>query len=468
MDRRNLNNLGDEIKDIVQNAVSTRDFHQLNRDIGNTVNSALEEVKRSIGLTRNDWSTGNNRNRDGRNGYNSSWDSRNNSHNRDWDNRNNQNRDNRNNQNWDNRSRRDWNHRDREGRNRNWNRQAASWQQQRASDAYRNGALRKSNPASPYSGFAIPVGRVSAILCTVFGSIGVGIFGMGVIALGILSNVLGLSFLGTIALGISPLFAVSMYLSARGSRLRQRLKRFRQYFGLLRNRNYSTIKELSLGSGLSEKYILKDLRKMISIGMFPEGHIDEQRTCFMLNNESYDQYLKLQENIRMQRVTEQENKAKEEIGDKARAENREFVAAIEEGKAYIRQIKEANDAIPGEEISQKLSRLENVTGKIFDYVELHPEQLSEIKKFMEYYLPTTLKLLNAYKEFEIQPVQGENISSAKSEIEGTLDTINLAFENLFDSLFEDAAMDISTDISVLQTMLAQEGLTEKDFNAGKD
>ncbi len=84
---------------------------------------------------------------------------------------------------------------------------------------------------------------------------------------------------------------------------------------------------------------------------------------------------------------------------------------------------------------------------------------------MEYYLPTTLKLLEAYKEFDRQPVQGENITTAKKEIEKTLDTINLAFENLLDDLFEDAAMDVSTDISVLNTMLAQEGLTENNLKS---
>ena len=82
---------------------------------------------------------------------------------------------------------------------------------------------------------------------------------------------------------------------------------------------------------------------------------------------------------------------------------------------------------------------------------------------MRYYLPTTLKLVNAYREFEQQPAQGENIRSAKEEIKKSLDVINQAFEKLLDSLFEDDALDISTDISVLHTMLAQEGLTGSDF-----
>lgn len=93
--------------------------------------------------------------------------------------------------------------------------------------------------------------------------------------------------------------------------------------------------------------------------------------------------------------------------------------------------------------------------------------MPETRKFIEYYMPTTLKLVNAYKEFDAQPIQGDNIIKSKKEIESTLDTINEAFVNLFDSLFEDVAMDISTDISVLQTMLAQEGLTGRDFDKEK-
>ena len=107
-----------------------------------------------------------------------------------------------------------------------------------------------------------------------------------------------------------------------------------------------------------------------------------------------------------------------------------------------------------------------IVEKIFQRVKEHPEFAPDLHKFMEYYLPTTVKLLDAYEELDRQPVQGENIKNGKTEIEKTLDTLNLAFENLLDSLFEDTAWDVATDISVLQTMLAQEGLTEPGMKAG--
>ena len=115
-------------------------------------------------------------------------------------------------------------------------------------------------------------------------------------------------------------------------------------------------------------------------------------------------------------------------------------------------------------VSEKLSRLEDITTRIFDCVEQRPEKMPEIRKFMSYYLPTTLKLVNTYREFYEQPVESRNIAGAKKNIEGALDTINTAFENLLDSLYQDDAMDVSTDISVLKSMLAQEGLTDRDFH----
>lgn len=134
---------------------------------------------------------------------------------------------------------------------------------------------------------------------------------------------------------------------------------------------------------------------------------------------------------------------------------------LEEGDAYVKKIRACNDAIPGVEISEKIARLELLTDRIFDRVEQNPGSVSDIRKLMEYYLPTAIKLLEAYEELDAQPVAGENILSSKAEIEATLDTLNVAFEKILDSLFQDTAWDVSSDISVLNTVLAQEGLKEK-------
>ena len=97
-----------------------------------------------------------------------------------------------------------------------------------------------------------------------------------------------------------------------------------------------------------------------------------------------------------------------------------------------------------------------------------PEIVPDLKKLMDYYLPMTVKLLDAYADMDAQPIQGETIENSKREIEATLDTLTLAFEKLLDDLFADTAMDVSSDISVLNTLLAQEGLTEDNFSKLKE
>ena len=121
-----------------------------------------------------------------------------------------------------------------------------------------------------------------------------------------------------------------------------------------------------------------------------------------------------------------------------------------------------NDRIQDETISGQIDRLEEVSGKIFDYVKAHPEKLPQIRKFMSYYLPTTLKLLRSYDELSRQGVSGQNITGTMEKVEGMMATIVLAFEKQLDSLFGDQAMDISTDITVLDNMMAREGLTGGD------
>ena len=97
------------------------------------------------------------------------------------------------------------------------------------------------------------------------------------------------------------------------------------------------------------------------------------------------------------------------------------------------------------------------------YIKLN-DLVPDLQKMMDYYLPMTVKLLDAYEEMDRQPIQGETIRSSKKEIEDTLDTLNEAFAKLLDSVFQDTAWDVSSDISVLHTMLAQEGLTGNDFS----
>ena len=141
---------------------------------------------------------------------------------------------------------------------------------------------------------------------------------------------------------------------------------------------------------------------------------------------------------------------------------------IAEGMECVGKLRDLNDKIPGEVISSKLSRLENLLKDLFDSVREHPGQMHRMHKLMDYYLPTTLKLVEAYEEFDRVSVPGDEIIAAKAEIENTLDTINQAFTELLNNLFQDAVLDATTDAQVLKTMLAREGLmNEMDIMAAE-
>lgn len=309
-----------------------------------------------------------------------------------------------------------------------------------------------------------PVGRISGIIYTIFGYSGSGLFGIS--SLYWLSKILfskEVSANDYSFFGVSfALFICNIGLTLNGRSLRKRVKRFKKYVECLEGKSYCAIEELASSIGMKNKFVVKDLKKMIELNMFPEGKFDEKQTYFMLNQETYENYMNAERAFKERKEEElrKQEQYEKEMND---PEKKELFHVIQTGKSYIEQIKSANDAIPQEEISVKLDKLQNIVTQIINYVEKNPQKLSEVNRFINHYLPMTLKLVNSYKELNNQPVQGENIKNAKNEIEKAIDSINDAFAKLLDDLFEEVAIDISTDISVLKTLFTQEGLSKKDF-----
>ncbi|MEE0582635.1 MAG: 5-bromo-4-chloroindolyl phosphate hydrolysis family protein, partial [Adlercreutzia sp.] len=149
------------------------------------------------------------------------------------------------------------------------------------------------------------------------------------------------------------------------------------------------------------------------------------------------------------------------ISERLTPEQRAFVAR---GRDYVRQMDELNAAIDDAAVSERISAIQEVVGRILARAEEEPAVIAGLDRLTAYYLPTTVKLLDAYDRLEEEPIQGENISSSRSEIEHTLDVLHSAFEKLFDDTYQDLSLDVSADISVLHAMLAQEGLTEGPFD----
>ncbi len=152
--------------------------------------------------------------------------------------------------------------------------------------------------------------------------------------------------------------------------------------------------------------------------------------------------------------------------EKSHTGNPEVDKIIDEGREYLRKLREADDAIPEETLSADIVRMERASADIFRYISDHPEKAPQIRKFMSYYLPTTLKLLGSYQRLSQQSVKGENITSTMFNIAGMMHTVADAFEKQLDALFTEEAMDISADITVFETLLKQEGFVEEETEPG--
>ncbi len=295
-------------------------------------------------------------------------------------------------------------------------------------------------------------GRVAGVLLTVGGVFGLALVFLTALAMGIYALAADKAgFLAGVSLGVLlPLLLICVGLLVGGSRIRGRVRRYRQYRAYLGDCAFCPIEVLASHMGATPRFVAKDLRRMIRLGMLPDAHLDEEDTCLMLNYETYQAYQaakRKQEEARAQQAAQPARFA-------------ELEALAEEKNRILAQIRDCNDRIPGEFISAKITCLENTTGAIFRYVEEHPDKLPEIRRFLGYYLPTTLKLLEAYQRFSEQPVTGGQQRKTQIEIEQTMDTINQAFANLLDSLMQAERMDVSADISVMKSLFEQEGLTK--------
>lgn len=310
-----------------------------------------------------------------------------------------------------------------------------------------------------------PTGKLAGGICKTVGGGLLTLFGSGgLLSSGIVTLVTHLSGALSMLGGLSLLaLGGGVWLLTSGIGSIKKVSRYEKYLKALGGKTYCALSQLARAVGKSPKFVRKELKGMIDDGLFLEGHLDEEEDSLITSNDSYVHYL---ETKRKQAVKHQEQvaetKRRQDEAD-AKKVSAQVQEVLDKGNEFIRQIRRCNDAIPGQEISDKISRMETLVRKIFDRVETHPEVVPELKKLMDYYLPMTVKLLNAYADMDAQPIQGENIQSSKREIEATLDTLNTAFEKLLDSIFKATALDVSSDITVLQTLLAQEGLTEDEF-----
>ena len=230
-----------------------------------------------------------------------------------------------------------------------------------------------------------------------------------------------------------------------GTSMDKAVKRYGKYLTVMGDRDAVPVEELARTLGYPRRRVEKDLQKMIDKGYFGGKAYLHAELGYLLRGETSAEAL-LRQRQAVQAPTEPPKEAEEGYS------------------GTLRNIRRANDRIADPVLSAKIDRIEEITAKIFQAVEADPQKRVRIDTFLNYYLPTTQKLLDSYAQFEQAGVEGENLRQAKQRIEATMDTIVKGFEHQLDELYKSDALDVDSDIRVLETMLRWDtASTAQDF-----
>lgn len=231
---------------------------------------------------------------------------------------------------------------------------------------------------------------------------------------------------------------------AGGMGMKRRLRRFGKYLAIAGERQSVSIGQLASAADVSQRRVEKDLELMLQKGLWGENaYLDLGRGILVRSAEAAKEFDREQEEKTAPKETESGF------------------------SGQLRDVRRVNDRIADPVISGKIDRLEELAGKIFRIVEEEPEKRGKAATFLNYYLPTTQKLLDSYADFEESGVSGENVSQAKRRIADTMDKIVAGFERQLDQLYQADAMDVDSDIRVMEQMLQRDGGSVfDDFGGG--
>ena len=200
----------------------------------------------------------------------------------------------------------------------------------------------------------------------------------------------------------------------------------------------------------NRKKMLKKLQKYIRKGWL-NGWLDEKTETLYLTAEDY----RAAQEARAAVQAEPEPKAEPQ------AEPQETPLNLETTRRFAKVLAQEQQLMQDAQGVEELAHMQKTTEAICDWLEAHPESLPKARRFAEYYIPTTLKLLHTYND--VQGQKGDNAESIRRDIAGILHTLNQAYDNLYDNLLSDVALDVSSEIAALQGMLANDGLTGEEL-----
>ena len=227
----------------------------------------------------------------------------------------------------------------------------------------------------------------------------------------------------------------------------KKLIRYKHYFAYIDGHDIMPLSSIAQTAGVSMRVIIRDIQDLINNGYLnPGAYIDNELECLVLSAEAAH---KLRSELMDTPDHATQNASTASSEDDHNSAN----------TAHLAEFRRIRLSIKDETISEKISHLEKLSAKIFKIVEESPEKQPQIRRFMSYYIPTTLKLIRSYATLESQGIKGENIMSTKQNISNILDTLSIGYEQQLDQLFKSDAIDIASDISVLENLMKQDGLT---------
>ena len=233
----------------------------------------------------------------------------------------------------------------------------------------------------------------------------VGVSVAGVFSAAMLSTFADILSWGWASYHLEDLFVLGLFLAGGlvclglGAGRRKKAKRYRTYLSYIGKNKTVSLSALASAMGKRERVVRQDLQDMLNLGIIP-GYIDMSSKQLILTEEG---------------ISQPEPEVEPETVEQA----------VEDENEILREIRAVNDAIPDASMSQKIDRIGEITSKILDYQRSHPSKSGQLRSFLNYYLPTTLKVLRAYAQLDAQGIEGENITAAKKRIENMMDQVAL-------------------------------------------
>lgn len=229
-------------------------------------------------------------------------------------------------------------------------------------------------------------------------------------------------------------------------------KRFDVYEELLGYKSLEFIEDIAICAKQKEVLVIKDLKRATKRKLIPQGHLSRENRVFMVSNDVYDRY--------MEKPAIYDRYFQKMIEERRRVKSRtkRISKIMETGEQYIEKIHGYGTLVKDKNVSKKITRMKNIVSMIFHEIDVNPSQAQSLGVFLNYYLPTTEKLLDAYVSLDEKQASGKNANQTRKEIEEAISTIVIAFEGILEKLYEEHEMDIASDIAAIELSMKQEGL----------